>query len=348
VKVELQATTDDALGGKAVRKLLHVTLPAAPKWPGMDIMLHLPKAASGTVPVIVGLNFQGNHAVTQETDVPLSTRWMRPGKTKGSVENDRSTELSRGAESSRWPLSMIVERGYAIATIYYGDIEPDHVDGWKDGLRAAISAAGASTEWKPDDWGAIGAWAFGVSRALDALAQDKAIDATRAAVIGHSRLGKTSLWAGAQDERFSLVISNNSGEGGAALARRDFGETTKIITKAFPHWFCGRYSSYAEPNTAKLPVDAHMLIALAAPRGIHVASAVEDTWADPKGEFLSAREAGVVYELFGKKGVIVDEPPTIDTPVGDFIGYHNRTGKHDVTDYDWTQYLNFAARHWGK
>jgi hypothetical protein len=198
---------------------------------------------------------------------------------------------------------MIVERGYAIATIYYGDIEPDHVDGWKDGLRAAISAAGASTEWKPDDWGAIGAWAFGVSRALDALAQDKAIDATRAAVIGHSRLGKTSLWAGAQDERFSLVISNNSGEGGAALARRDFGETTKIITKAFPHWFCGRYSSYAEPNTAKLPFDAHMLIALAAPRGIHVASAVEDTWADPKGEFLSAREAGVVYELFGKKGV---------------------------------------------
>ncbi len=343
IKVEVTATKADALDGLATRKLLHVSLPGVPKWQGMEVMIYIPNARQKPAPVFVGLSFQGNHAVTTEKDVPLSTRWMRQGKEKDQVVDDRSTELSRGAEASRWPLKMILGAGYAVATAYYGDIEPDHPDGWKDGLRGAASPAGPDTVWKDDDWGAIGAWSFGVSRILDACAEDPSLDTKRAAVIGHSRLGKTSLWAGAQDGRFGLVISNNSGEGGAAIARRDFGETTKIITGSFPHWFCKHYSTYAEPNTPNLPVDSHMLLALAAPRGLYVASALEDTWADPKGEFIGAREAGVVYQLFGKSGVGVAEQPAVEHPAGAQVRYHIRNGKHDVTDYDWQQYLKAAT-----
>lgn len=344
-KFEVTATKTDALGGLATRKFIHISLPGRPAWQGMDVMLYIPNGGRAA-PCFVGLSFGGNQAVSPENDVPISTRWMRDSKDKGIVDH-RATEASRGTSSSRWPLEMILRRGFAVATCYYGDIEPDHADGWKDGLRAAVSKDGANTVWKDGEWGAIGAWAWGLSRMVDYLETDRLINAKHVAVIGHSRLGKTSLWAGVQDTRFGVVISNDSGEGGAALMRRDFGETTAIITKAFPHWFTPKYASYSN-NAAACPIDKHMLIALAAPRPIYIASAAEDHWADQKGEFLSGKFASPVYALFGEKGVVVDEQPAIDTPVGDFIGYHIRTGKHDVTDYDWTQYLNFATRHWKK
>jgi len=332
----------DALGGKATRKLIHISLPNHPTWTGMEVMLYTPNGLGKAVPCFVGPSFNGNHAVSTEPDVPLSIRWMRTGKGDGVVDN-RATEAHRGSESSRWPLEMIVSQGYAVATYYYGDIEPDHAEGWKDGLRAVLSKDGASTEWQNGDWGAIGAWAWGLSRIADYLETDADVNAKQLAVIGHSRLGKTSLWAGAQDQRFGVVISNNSGEGGAAIMRRNIGETTAVITKAFPHWFTKTYASYAN-NEAACPTDSHMLIALAAPRGIYIASAVEDTWADPKGEFLSGLNAEPVFALFGKKGYGVTAQPAIDTPVGDSISYHIRTGKHDVTTYDWEQYLKFAKR----
>ena len=342
IAVTLRSEKKDALGGLATRKLLHVTLPSVPKWQGMEVMLYLPTKATRPAPVFVGLSFGGNHAVSKEADIPISDRWMRESKNEGAVVSNKATELSRGGEAARWPLEMILGKGYAVATAYYGDVEPDHALGWKDGLRGAASAQGPDTVWKEDDWGAIGAWSFGLSRILDAVVQDSGIDAKRCAVIGHSRLGKTSLWAGAQDVRFGLVISNNSGEGGAAIMRRDMGETVKIITTSFPHWFCGKFSSYSEPNTHLLPLDSHMLIALAAPRGIYVASAVEDEWADPKGEFIATREAKPVYDLFDLKGVEVTDQPTLHTPVGHQVRYHIRAGKHDVTDYDWEQYLKAA------
>jgi hypothetical protein len=340
---EVASLDPQALGGRATRKQLTVYLTGRRDGPTMDLLVYLPNGQPGPVPAFLGLNFAGNHCVSTDPGITISKRWMRPSPENGVVDN-RATEAARGSQATRWQVEKLIDRGYALATIYYGDLEPDHADGWKEGIRAALSPDGTNTVFKPDDWGAIGAWAWGLSRALDCLEQEPAIDARRVAVIGHSRLGKTSLWAGAQDERFAIVISNDSGEGGAALARRKFGERTANLTKSFPHWFCGKLRDYVGREET-LPVDQHELLALACPRPVYVASATEDRWADPKGEFLALLAAEPVYRLFGLRGLGVSSMPPADSPVGDMLGYHLRTGKHDVTDYDWEQYLAFADRH---
>jgi hypothetical protein len=345
VVCETISVKTDALDGKAVRKLVRISLADYPEWQGIELMLHLPKNTAKPVPCFVGASFGGNEAVTSDNDLPLSTRWMRPGKDSGVIDN-HSTEKSRGSEQERWQLALAVSEGFAVATYYCGDVEPDHAEGWKTGLRSFLNKEGAAKDWKEGEWGAIGAWAWGLSRIVDFLASEPGVDATKLAVIGHSRLGKTSLWAGAQDARFGVVISNNSGEGGAALMRRNIGETTAIITKAFPHWFTKTYANYAN-NEAACPVDSHMLVALAAPRGVYIASAEQDRWADPKGEFLSGLHAQPVFTLFGKKGYGVTERPPVNTPIGEGIRYHIRTGNHDITRYDWEQYIRFARSQFG-
>jgi hypothetical protein len=346
VTFETRQVKPDALGGQATRKLVHVALHQYPAWPGMEVMVYIPNGPRKPAPCFVGLSFGGNHAVSAEPDIPLSSRWIPANEAKGVVDH-HATGKSRGTENGRWPLEFIIGQGYALATAYYGDMEPDHTEGWKDGLRAVLSKEGTNTVWRNGSWGAIGAWAWGLSRILDYLETDAQVDAAHCAVIGHSRLGKAALWAGAQDQRFGAIISNESGKGGAALMRRNFGETIAAMTHTFPHWFTPKFSCYSN-NESACPVDMHMLIALAAPRPLYIGSAAEDGWADPRGEFLAGQYAEPAFALFGKTGIGGGDPPALDTPVGEAIGYHLRTGKHDMTHYDWVQYLKFASRHFKK
>jgi hypothetical protein len=344
-RMEVLLENKQALEGKATQRLVRIYFTKA-DLPHLDVLVYLPNAASKDKPagMFVGLNFGGNHAVTEDPAIPVPQGWFRNNKESGVTDN-RATEKSRGKDALRWPFAEVIARGYGVATAYYGDLDPDFDDGFQNGVQPLFYKEG-QTKPEADEWGSIGAWAWGLSRIADYLVTLPEVDDKRLAVLGHSRLGKTSLWAGAQDSRFSIVISNNSGAGGAALSKRHFGETVNKLNSNFPHWFNGNFKKYSM-NEAALPIDQHELIALCAPRPVYVASATEDLWADPKGEFLGAKLAEPVYALFGKKGLGVSEPPAPDVSVGEVLGYHNRTGKHDILLFDWEKYMDFADKNWG-
>ncbi len=297
------------------------------------------------VPLFIGLNFNGNHTITTDTGVFVTESWVRNNEKWGITENRTIADL-RGLSASRWPLDMILSNGFGVATMYCGDIDPDYDDGFKNGIHRLFYTREDSSR-DLSDWGTIAAWAYGLSSALDYLQTLPEVDNDKIIVIGHSRLGKTALWAGAVDERFAITISNNSGCGGAALSRRREGETVERINTRFPHWFCENFRKYND-NEDALPVDQHMLIALMAPRPVYVASAAEDLWADPEGEFLAACYAGDVYSLYNKKILPPEIPPVDSSLIEGHVGYHIRSGKHDVTRYDWEKYIRFAEGHFDK
>ena len=318
----------------------------------MGVLIDVPRQASASKPVaaFLGLNFKGNHTTTNDPKVRLPTSWVKAGRDNQSNQNS-ATEAGRGISSHRWPSAMINDRDFALVTLYYGDIDPDFDDGFQNGIH------GLFADWihqlpASERPGSIAGWTYGLQAVLDAISQtpELGIDANRVAVIGHSRLGKTSLWAGAIDPRFAMVISNDSGCGGAALSRRAIGETVGRINRVFPHWFCGGFSSYNE-NESAMPVDSHELIALSAPRPIAIGSATKDRWADPKGEFLSAKHASPVYQLLGKPGLVNAQgllPENLPEPDRAYqsgsISYHLREGKHDITQQDWLRYIDFADK----
>ena len=331
-----------ALDGRATRKEIAIHLGPEADAPVIHLLLYVPNGAQQPVPAFLGFNFDGNHTIDADPGIAIRPQWTW-NRATGKEELTTPDAATRGASASRWLVPMIVGRGYATATIARANVEPDYAAGWRHGIRGYFLKRSGREAFADDDWGCIAAWAWSLSRALDYLATDPDVDAGRVVVHGHSRMGKTSLWAAAEDERFAAVISNNSGEGGAALARRNFGETTAVINSVFPHWFCGNYKQYST-DASKLPFDAHELVALAAPRPAYVASAQDDQWADPRGEFLAIKHAEPVYALFGRPGLGVAEFPGVDRPVGKGPAYHMRTGKHDINEYDWRQYLDFADR----
>ncbi len=336
----------NAIDGKAVLKEIELSFSNGTRSIEASLLILLPINSDKPVPLFLGTNFYGNHTIHKDTSISITLNHVN-NNDELNIHNNRADDASRGGRAHRWPIENILQRGYGLGVVYYGDIDPDFDDGFQNGIHPLAYLPG-QTKPRKNEWGSIAAWAWSMSRIMDYLQTDEHVDHNRVSVIGHSRLGKTSLWAGANDQRFALVISNDSGCGGAALSKRQFGETIQVINTNFPHWFCENFKQYNE-RESELPFDQHMLLALVAPRPLYVASASEDQWADPLGEYLSVAHAGEVYKLFKQEGLDPSFKPMPDQPIWKGkLGYHLRRGTHDLTSYDWEQYLNFADLHLNK
>jgi hypothetical protein len=317
--LDFKVTEDNpqAMDGKATLRRVTIASRQGAQSHQFELILFLPNVRKDRAPVFLFINNRG-------------------------IAN---TDPTRAEKSGFWPAEQLIGRGYGIAAIQYNQLAPDNKDTYRNGVITLFEdGAGASRD--AYTWMAIAAWAWGASRAMDYLATDARVDPAHVAIVGHSRGGKAALWAGAEDERFAMVVSNESGEGGAALSRRMFGETVERINTSFPHWFTSTYKTFNN-REAELPLDQHMLLALAAPRALYVASADEDLWSDPRGEFLSLAASSPVFALWGDSAIRPDQMPPLETPlVVGRRGYHIRTGPHNLTPYDWDRFADFADRVW--
>ena len=315
---KLIETDANAMDGAATLKRVAISFPIGSETFSFHLTLFVPNQRSGAVPVFLQINHRG-------------------------IEN---TDPTRQTQSGFWPAEEVIARGYAIAAINVAaEVDPDNFEATQtQGVRAFYRKHHPEAE--SFTWGTLAAWAWAGSRGVDYFLTDADIDNERIAVIGHSRTGKTALWAAAQDARIAMVCVNGAGEGGPSPARRHFGETLGQITRNFKHWFTPRYTSYAD-RINELPVDAHQLIALVAPRAYHGGDAAEDLWADPRGAWLALVEASQVWALHGKTTALQDAMPMVnDVLIQGPLGYHIRAAGHDLTPFDWKLYLDHADTLW--
>jgi pimeloyl-ACP methyl ester carboxylesterase len=304
-------TTDkNAMNGTATLKQVDITITANGKQLVIHLTLYTPNNAKKPVPAFLLIDNRG----------------------------PANTDPARKIKSEFWPAEEAVARGYGMAVFSNSDVDPDNFDDFKNGIHGLLDK-----NPRPDDaWGTIAAWAWGASRCMDYFITDKDIDAEKVAVVGHSRGGKAALWVGAEDTRFAMVVSNESGCGGAALARRGFGETVGRINTAFPHWFCTNYKKYSN-NVDALPVDMHMLLSLTAPRALYVDCASDDLWGDPRGSYLALYNAVPVFKLLGKNSDIPESMPPLNKQlISGKVAFHIRDGIHNMLLKDWNWFMDFA------
>ena len=360
-QAEVRREDAAALGGQATLREVVLSW-GAKEAPRLNLLVLLPNERPGPVPVILGINFCGNHAVLPDPQISLPTGWM-PRHCPGCPDN-RATEAGRGKDAPSWDVAQVIARGFALAVFYHGDVEPDYPEA-PEGIRAFAARGGLREVWgapQPDtrcpacpglyaegnyDWSTLAAWAWGFHRAVDYLLTDRRFDPKRLAVFGHSRNGKTALLAGAFDERIALVLCHQAGCGGSAPSRGRVGESVKQINDRFPHWFNAAFKQFNEAPE-QLPFDQHALIALCAPRPVLLSNATEDQWANPAGQFDMLVAASPVYRLFGVPGLAAEAMPAPGTLVSSRLGYFLRTGRHSTTSEDWKAFLDFAEVQWGK
>lgn len=313
--IKFTLTNEDkaAMGGKAHLKQVQIEVRQGEKSLNINLVLFTPNQGTGPAPAFLLINHRGKD----------------------------NTDPTRTVKSDFWPAELLIDEGFAIAAFHVSDVAPDDRATFQNGvLQLYPEQLGMDNGMR-----ALGAWGWGASRVMDYLQQDTQIDKDKVAVIGHSRGGKAALWCGAQDQRFALVVSNCSGNGGSSLSRRHYGETVKMTTTSFPYWFPPRFGQYSDREDS-LPVDQHELLALVAPRAVYVGTASEDKWADPLGSFLALKNAESVYALYGVSPLPATVQPPVDVPVfNTALGYHLREGAHNLTRYDWQQYLTFARNH---
>jgi (4-O-methyl)-D-glucuronate---lignin esterase len=336
-----------AFNGLALRTQVRLLFKGTADGPSADLLLYTPRHTGRYThrsPAILGLNFWGNHTVCSDPGIYLSKSWIESGRNifadLSCVVDHRATPTCRGIDARRWPIEKMLRRGYAFATMYRGDIDPDVADGSVSGLRSAYPRLAD----RGDNFSAIAAWAWALSRSMDYLQTDHRIDGRRVAIFGWSRLGKAAVWAGAHDRRFAAVLSNESGAGGAKLFRRDVGEDIHRLTTVFPHWFCRNFRDYNGMDR-ELPFDQHLILSAIAPRLLYVGSAAEDHLSDPEGEFASAVLASDVYRFLGSRGLDSTVMPKVGQAISGRVSYHIRPGGHDVTDFDWNHYLDFLDKY---
>jgi len=341
VTAVVEVQDDQYFGGKATKK--QVTITYHPQAPKINLLLIVPNQRTKKAPVFVGINFCGNHTVVNDPRIPLPTTWIY--KSCPGCPMEKATDAGRGGQVDVWNAEKTIDRGYALATFYNGDIDPDQND-FTDGVHPHYLKDGQS---KPgsDDWGTIAAWAWGAHRVVDYLHMNPDIDTDRIALVGHSRLGKATLLAGAFDDRIDLMIPHQAGCGGTAPSRGKTGEPVHRINTVFPHWFNDEFPKFND-HTDKLPFDQHCLVAMCAPRPVLFSNAVEDTWANPDGQFEVLQAATPVYQLLGVEGLAPGKKPESGKLIDSRLGYFLRDGKHSMTLEDWQAFWAFADKHFAK